>query len=168
MTERAGLVGIVAMTGTFTDARLADLIFALNASALVLWELLTHRGVRWMGGRTFPRVVSLLALAPVLVSSLILILEPMLVGESGWHVLSLLLFLGFASLSLFYFRFRVRDLFILTVCLLGGIMMVTSLVARLGGENYWMGLVIAALVVGQTTGAALWLRRVAQGWEDAG
>jgi len=164
-----GFLGpLVAMTGTFTDPRLADLVFALNVSALVLWEVLAHRGLRWMGGRTFPRVVSLLALAPVVVSSLIMILGSMFEGGSGWHVLSFLLFVGFASLSLFYFRFRVQDLFILTVCLLGGIMMVTTLVGRFSGDSYGMSLAVAALVVGQTTGAALWLRRVAQEWEDAG
>jgi uncharacterized membrane protein len=164
-----GVLGpLVALSGTFTDARLADLVFALNASALVLWELLARRGVSWMQGRTFPRVVSLFALAPVVVSSLTLILVPVLDDGSGWHVLALLFFFGFASVSLSYFRFRAHDLFILTVCLLGGILMVTSLVARFDQGSFGMFLVLAALVVGQTTGAAIWLRRVSQEWEETG
>ena len=109
-----------------------------------------------------------MALAPILCSSLILILEFLFDSASGWNVLALVLFGGFASLCLYYYRYRVHDLFILTVCLLGAIMIVTALVGRFAGGSYELALVLAALLVVQTTGAALWLRHVAQDWEEAG
>ena len=152
---------LVGLTGTFTDARLANLVFALNASALLLWEILVRRNVSWMRGRTFRRVVSLLALTPVVFSSLV-------VSEGRWSVLALLLFGGFTSISLFYFRFRVHDLFILTVCVLGGITIATTFIARISGGGFGIAFVLAFLVVGQTACAALWLRHVAQQWEEAG
>ena len=157
---------LVGLSETFTDARLADLVFVLNASALLLWEILVRRNVSWMRGRTFPRLVSLLALTPVIFSSLFLILS--FDSTSRWSGLALVLFGTFASISLHYFRFRVHDLFILTVCLLGGITIVTTFVARFSPGGIGIAFVLAALVVGQTAGAAIWLRRVAQQWEEAG
>ncbi len=159
---------LVGLTGTFTDARLADLVFALNASALLLWEILVRRNVSWMRGRTFRRVVSLLALTPVVFSSLFLILGSLFGSEGRWSVLALLLFGGFTSISLFYFRFRVHDLFILTVCLLGGITIITTFIAQFSGGGFGIAFALAFLVVGQTAGAALWVRDVAQQWEEAG
>ena len=155
---------LVGLTGTFTDARLADIVFVLNASALFLWEFLVRRGVSWMRGRIFRRVVSLLALAPVVFSSLLLVVD--FSGTSRWGGVALVLFAGFAWISLSYFRFRVHDLFILTVCLLGGITIITTLVARFSGAGIEIFFVLAALVVGQTAGAAVWLRNVAQQWEE--
>jgi len=157
---------LVGLTGTFTDPRLADLVFVLNASALLLWEMLARRKVNWMQGRTLPRVVSLIALTPVLFSSLFLIVGFDRTGR--WSGVALVLFGTFAWISLHYFRFRVRDLFILTVCLMGGITIVTTFVAQFSGAGVGIAFVLAALVVGQTAGAALWLRRVAQQWEEAG
>ena len=159
---------LVGLTGAFTDARLADVVFALNASALLLWEILVRRNVSWMRGRTFRRVVSLLALTPVVFSSLFLILGSLFGSEGRWSVLALLLFGGFTSISLFYFRFRVHDLFILTVCLLGGITIITTFIAQFSAGGFGIAFVLAFLVVGQTAGAALWLRHVAQQWEEAG
>ena len=157
---------LVGLAGTFTDPRLADLVFVLNASALLLWEALARRNVSWMRGRTLPRVVSLFALAPVLFSGLVLIVG--LESSSRWNGLALVLFGAFAWISLQYFRFRVHDLFILTVCVLGGITIVTTFVARFSGGGFGIAFVLAALVVGQTAGAAVWLRNVAQQWEEAG
>ena len=121
-----------------------------------------------MRGRTFRRVVSLLALTPVVFSSLFLILGSLFGSEARWSVLALLLFGGFTSISLFYFRFRVHDLFILTVCVLGAITIATTFIARISAGGFGIAFVLAFLVVGQTAGAALWLRHVAQQWEEAG
>ncbi len=156
---------LVGLTGTFTDPRLADLVFVLNASALFLWELLARRKVSWMRGRTFPRVVSLIALIPVIFSSLFLIVGFDNTGR--WSGVALVLFGTFAWISLHYFRFRVHDLFILTVCLLGVITIVTALVTRFVGGGFGTWFLLAALVVGQTAGAAPWLRQVARQWEEA-
>ena len=159
---------LAGLSGTFVDARLADLVFVLNASALLLWEILARRNVSWMQGRTFPRIVSLIALTPVLFASLFLIVDLLFEFEGTWSVLALLLFGSFASLSLFYYRSRVHDLFILTVCLVGGITIVTTFVGRFSGSGIEIWFLLATLVVGQTAGAAFWLRRVAQQWEEAG
>ena len=83
-------------------------------------------------------------------------------------MLALLLFGGFSALSLFYYRSRVHDLFILTVCLLGAITIVTTFVGRLSGNAIGIWFLLAALVVGQTAGAAVWLRHVAMRWEETG
>ena len=119
----------------------------------------------WPRGRTFPRIVSLIALAPVTFSSLFLIIE--FPNTSRWSGLALVLFGVFAWIGLSYFRYRVHDLFILTACVLGGITIVTTVAARFSGGGIEFFFVLAALVVGLTAGAALWLKRVAQEWEEA-
>ena len=82
-------------------------------------------------------------------------------------LLTVVLFGVFAWIGLSYFRYRVHDLFILTACVLGGITIVTTVAARFSGGGIEFFFVLAALVVGLTAGAALWLKRVAQEWEEA-
>jgi hypothetical protein len=161
----AGILGPLAgLVGAVTDGALASLVFLLNAGALVLWECGAQRGVSWMHGRTFPRVVASGALIVVVMGTLFYIFDAHFGPRDAWIVLSgPIAYAAFAVMSLLYYQRRMPDLYILTVTLLGGIMVVTALFGRLiGGIGIGTALLLAVLVIALTAGAAYWLRRVAQ------
>ncbi|HEX7718733.1 MAG TPA: DUF2157 domain-containing protein, partial [Woeseiaceae bacterium] len=64
---------LVWLATTVMDSRLASWLFALNASAIVIWELAANRGIDWLQGRTYPRVLALLALYTVLGPTIVLV-----------------------------------------------------------------------------------------------
>lgn len=160
------LLGPLVWLGTtMTDSTLASYLFALNAGALILWEFNAHRGIAWMQGRMFPRLIALLALSTVVIPTLIIIVVASFEGQPGIGLVSPVLMLAASGLCLYYYRYRNHDLFILTFVLLGSIMVLTSVAIRftLGGSGSL--LFLAVLVIAQVAGAAWWLRQVAAGWE---
>jgi uncharacterized membrane protein len=160
-----GLFGpLASLVGAVTDGGLATLVFVLDALALVAWEVLARRGVTWMAGRWWPRIVALAALAVVVSGTLFYIFDARFGDRDDWLVLSgPIFFVSFAVSSLWYYQRRVLDLFILAATLLGGIMVVTAWVGRSAGAGgIDIGLLLALLVIGQTAGAAVWLRKVAE------
>lgn len=161
-----GMLGpILGLVGAVTDGGLATLVVVLNVAALVLWESFAGRGIAWMRGRWWPRVVTVLALAELVTGTIFYIFGARFGDRDAWLVVSgPILFFAFAVASLWFYR-RVRlDLFVLTATLVGVIVCVTTLVARSLSRTGDVGvlLVLAILVVVQTAGAAYWLRRVAE------
>lgn len=160
------LLGPVVWLGmTVMDSTLASYLFALNAAALVLWEIGARHGVAWMRGTVFPRLIALLALSTVVIPTLIIIAAAGVEEQTGLRVISPVLMLAATGACLYYYRYQRRDLFILTCSLLGTIMVVTSIAVRfmLGGSGSL--LLLAVLVIAQVAGAAWWLRQVAASWE---
>jgi uncharacterized membrane protein len=165
LSSLGGLFGpLASLVGAVTDGGLATLVFVLNALALVAWELRAQRSVAWMVGRWWPRIVALAALAVVVSGTLFYIFNVRFGARDDWLVLSgPVFFVGFAALSLWYYQRRVLDLFILAATLLGGIMIFTAWVGVTVGEGSLnIALLLAILVIGQTAGAAVWLRKVAE------
>jgi uncharacterized membrane protein len=162
-----GLLGpLASLAGAFSDPILAEVTFLLNALALAAWEYLAYRGVPWVRGRTFPRVTALLALFPVLFASMLIALGIMFQDYPRLGTVTLWSLAAFIGASLYYYRFRVHDLFILTASILSAIVWITTLVGRIAGGGVRMALVMAVLLVGLTTWAALRLRQVAEAWEE--
>lgn len=146
-----------------TDARLALLVFALNATVLAVWEYMAAKGVVWMQGRWLPRLLAVFALAVIMPAVLVTLL--------GWdrratglsHVLSVLLYMGFSGLALWYYRRFTHDLFVLAAVLLAAIVVLTSTIARTtAGGGFEILLFLSVMVIAQTAGAATWLRHVAR------
>ena len=164
--QLAQLLGPLVWLGTtVTDSTLASYLFALNGAALVIWEFGAGRGVAWMQGSLFPRVIAFAAFCTVLIPTLIIIVAASLDETTGLSAISPVLLLGATGVSLYYYRHRRHDLFILTCSLLGVIMVVTSLFVRYLPGGSGSLLVLAALVIAQVAGAAWWLREIARRWE---
>jgi len=166
--ELARFLGpLVWLAWTVADSRLALLVFLLNASMVLIWELFAARGVVWMQGRWVPRVVSSVALATVVPATLVWIFGGF--TREGWLAAYALpmAYAAFTAACLWYYRTQRHDLYILATCLLDGIIMITGLIARVSGGDGEIALLLSFLVVGQTAAAAVWLRGTAQRWRDA-
>jgi hypothetical protein len=153
--------------GMLTDSRLAQWVFALNASTLLTWEFFAARGVVWMQSRWFPRLIASAALAAILASTLVLIFSSFGSAGLGFNYATPVLYALFTAACIWYYRKRCRDLYILAACLLGIIMVVNAVIARGSGGGFQIALLLSLLLIGQTAGAVIWLRGVARNWRRA-
>lgn len=152
------------LTHTLSDFRLAQLVFVLNGGALLIWEFFAARGIAWMQGRWLPRVVASIALFAIVVATLMLIFASFIHETERLQYVAPLGFALFTVLCLWYYQRRCHDLYILTACLVGIIVVITSWIAHASHAGFDIALFLALLVIGQTAGAAVWLRNVAQKW----
>jgi uncharacterized membrane protein len=159
---------LVWLATTVMDSRLASCLFALNASAVVTWELAANRGIAWLQGRTYPRVLALIALYTVLGPTVILIFGAANDHRVSIGVVSPLLFAAAVLLTLWYYQYRKLDLFMLTAALFGSIFVVMSLAIRFEILAFGGALFLALLLIGQVAGAAVWLRSIAERRQVAG
>jgi uncharacterized membrane protein len=148
---------------TVMDARLGSLVFLLNIAVLVAWEVTARRQAVRLGGLWFPRLVAVAALANVVIGTLMLILE-VFDEVTIWHLGAPAFFAIFSGVSFWYYRHQRQDLLMLTACLTGGIVIITTLVGRIVELDTGTALLLAFLVIGQTAGAAFWLRGVSRSW----
>jgi uncharacterized membrane protein len=162
------LFGPVFMLGaTMMDWRLASCLFALNGSALILWELAARGGAPWLRSRLMPRATAVLALSTVVGPTLALIFSTALGGRSTHTVVSPVLLALAVTATLTWYRYRKPDLFMLTTALFAVILVVTAFGARLVDDIEAL-LPLALLLIAQVAGAAYWLRHVAMRWEATG
>ena len=150
-----------------SDFRLAQLVFGLNGVMLAVWEFGVRRGVAWMRGRWFPRLIALFALAAITDAALLLIFTSEFRAADRLQVVAPVLFAAFVAAALWYYRAVERDLFILAAGLLAVIVVATALAARFLTGDFDAFLALSVLVVAQTAGAAAWLRQVARSWRAA-
>ncbi len=162
------LLGPIVWLGTLvTNSGLSSAVFCLNVIALVAWEVGSGRGVSWMAGDWFPRIVVFITLATVLPSTLLIILASTFGENIGLGPAPPIL-LGLATAGcLYYYQYRKQDLFILTCVAIACIMVVTSLAINVFLNDFGSMLFLAMLLIGQVAGSAYWLRNVARRWEDA-
>lgn len=153
---------LVWLATTVMDSRLATWLFALNASAIVIWELAANRGIAWLQGRTYPRVLALIALYTVLGPTVVVIFGAASDHRVNIGVVSPVLFAAAVLLTLWYYQYRKLDLFMLTAALFGTILVVMALAIRLEVIAFGGALFLAVLLIGQVAGAALWLRSIAE------
>ncbi|MES9829458.1 MAG: hypothetical protein ABW201_14435 [Candidatus Thiodiazotropha sp.] len=64
---------LVWLGATVMDSTLASYLFVLNALALLIWEFGSYRGVIWMRGILFPRVIAFIAFSTLLLPTLVII-----------------------------------------------------------------------------------------------
>jgi uncharacterized membrane protein len=150
------------ITFSFTDFKLAQLVFTLNSMAIALWEFMARRDIAWLKGRTFPRIIAIFALYPIVFNTVLVIFLSSDEHLSGFRFVSPLLFIAFTITALYYYSKIYLDLFILAACLLSVIVVVTSLVGRWMSGDFEIFLLLSILVIAQSAGAAQWLRRVAK------
>ena len=154
---------------TVLDSTLASYLFALNAAALVVWEIAASRDVPWMQGRLFPRLFAFLAFGTVLVPTLVIVIAAGFEINPQLSLVSPLLLVLAIAVCLYYYQYRRMDLFMLTCCLFATILVITAFAIRhllegLGG--FGALLPIAVFVIAQVAAAAWWLRGVARRQES--
>jgi uncharacterized membrane protein len=165
--QLAQLLGpLVWLASTAMDSTLASALYALNAIGLVIWEFFTFRGVSWMQGRVYPRLVAFGALSVVLPSTLIMIFGAAFGENAGLHFMSPLLLAITTAVGLWFYQYKRQDLLILTLCLLAAIFVVTSFAIRHVVTGTSSLLFLALLIIAEVAGAAGWLKAVAQRWES--
>jgi len=165
--ELASVLGPFAgITFSLMDFSLAQWVFSLNVLALVLWEFFRKRSADWMRGRTFPRIIAIFALVPIVISTLIFVFTSGSDVEHYWGIryVSPIFFAAFTGLALFYFSRIQIDMFILAVSLLALIVIVTSVLARAMDGGFEMFFLLSILVIAQSAGAAHWLRKIKSVW----
>ncbi len=166
--QLAQLLGPIIWLGSlFTDSELSSAVFLLNATALVAWEVFSQRGVPWMQGRWFARIVAFIALGTVVVPTLVIIMAATFGEKLGLTLLSPLLLAVATVTCVLYYQYRRHDLFILTCCALAVIMVLTSFAIRTVLDDFGSMLFLAMLLIAQVAAAAWWLRGVARRWEVA-
>jgi uncharacterized membrane protein len=162
------IMPLFGMGFVFTDADLAFIVVAINAAALLLYEMLASR-VAWLSGRWMPRVIMLAILATLIVPVLRAILQDSIFDDSPETRsirLAPLLWMGLSAAGVWaYLNWR-RDLFMLAALALEAIIIAS---AFLGKQLHWNdagGMLLLSLLVALMTGAAAWwLRQTARRWE---
>jgi uncharacterized membrane protein len=164
--QLAQLLGpLVWLSSTLMNSTLASLVFALNAIALVVWEIVSNQGLNWMQGRTYPRIMAFGALSNLLVPTVVIIIGASFDARGNIGVISPVLY-GIATVvALYYYQYRKPDLLILTMCVFGAIMVFTSFFIRYMLDDISGALMLAILLIAQVAGAAYWLRNVSRRWE---
>jgi uncharacterized membrane protein len=147
------------------DDKLGSIVFLMNALALLSWELASNQGTGWLQGRVFPRITAFGALITVLIPTVTSIFAASLGGRYNPSYIAPFLFAAGSAFCLWYYQFRKFDLFILTICIFGAILVVMSLCTRFMFDDIDSALILAILLIGQVAGAAYWLRNVARRWE---
>jgi len=134
-------------------------IAILNAGVLVCWELAASVGPLWTRARWAIRIVAALGGISVTVLAVMGILD-----HQHIDALSLSAYVVWIAGAYFYYRHRVRDLFVLA----GGVLSVVVTVACLMGKVMVQGrdvagglLMIGLVVIGLSALGAWWLRELA-------
>lgn len=156
---------LVWLGSTVMDWRLASLLFGLNAAAIVAWELAASRGSAWLQGRWFPRIVGLIALYTVLGPTLIMIFAAGMDQRAQIAIVSPFLFAAALATSLWYYQYEKLDLFMLTIAMFGGILVIMALAIRYLFADFGSSLFLALLLIGLVAGAAVWLRTISERWQ---
>ena len=165
--QLAQLLGpLVWLASTSLDSTLASYLYFLNVAGLVAWEFGAHRGVPWMQGRAYPRLIAFGAFSAVLPSTLVMIFAASFGENPNLSFVSPLLLAIATAIGLWYYQLKRQDLLILTLCLLAAIFVVTSFAIRHQVSGTGSLLFLALLIIGQVAGAAWWLKAVAQRWES--
>jgi hypothetical protein len=158
---------LVWLGSTVMDWRLASLLFGLNAAAVIAWELAASRGTPWLQSRWFSRLVGLIALYTVLGPTLVMIFAAGLDEHAQLAIVSPLLFAAALLASLWYYHYRRLDLFMLTIAMFGGILVIMALAIRYLFADFGSTLFLALLLIALVAGAAVWLRMISQRWQAA-
>lgn len=144
----------------FSDWNQASVIGLVNLAFLLAWETAARR-LPELQGRIAPRVLAALALAMLTFGAAAAVVE-----RNGYGF-ALLPWLAVMVLLLRRYRVDRPDVAVLAMAALSIIVIVTTTMARalLRHDADWAAslLLIAIAVIGQSTAAALWLRRIARG-----
>ncbi|WP_299984497.1 DUF2157 domain-containing protein [uncultured Pontibacter sp.] len=137
-----------------------DMLFIINAAAVVVWEVLAAKGHVGIQHRWFPRLVGLAAITVITIS----MISTLFAGINWDYGLAYLLGAAMYGAGITY-GLRVRDIFYLTALPFSAIAVVTAILVRIG-ENVpeFMLLLATIFVVGSITLLIQYLGRLNRQW----
>ena len=150
--------------GVGKEGQLTLVLGLLNGFAWATYEHFAHRRVSWLQGRWMPRVLALMALSPLLATSVVFIVDSdERTLTTGLSLLLLLVGLG-AILALH--RHLHGELFLLTLGTLCVLTVANTavgyfLLTTVRAEEFVL-LVLPLIIIGEVAAAVYWLRRESQ------
>jgi uncharacterized membrane protein len=148
-----GLFGVI-----FSGEALLWVLFAVNAVASVLWELVTRRGPHGAQGRWSARVLMAATGTMITILALAAILD-----RTDVQQLRLLVYVAWLGGMYAYYRRTSIDLFALAGGVLSTVIVVAALLGKLMLDSDEAGgfLFIGLVVIAMSATGAWWLRRIA-------
>lgn len=144
----------------WTFAVVLDVMFIVNATAVIIWEVLAAKGRVSIQHRWFPRLVGLAAITFITIS----MISTLFAGIREDYGLAYLLGVVMYGAGIAY-GLRVRDIFYLTALPFSGIAVVTAILVRLGENIPEIMLLLATLfVVGSITLLIQYLGKLNRQW----
>ncbi len=144
------------------------LLFLLNGVATVAWEYAYTQGAAWLRDHWL-RVI---LFGATLTALIIPTLQAILYLGTAWHAnpwffVAVASYVAVTVLALWYYRYRRHDLLLLTSCLLGVLIVITTLVGKLLPNNEILTwLILALVIIGQAALATKWLLQTANKWQQ--
>jgi len=139
------------------------LLFLFNGLAMFVWEFAYKQGVLkgyWLGV-----VIFCAALTFIMIPSLNAIVDFWHKQSYLLYAITLILYIGSTTLVLWYYRHQRHDLLLLAISLLGAIIVLTTLLAKLLNDEFaW--LLLALAVIGQASLATKWLLDITKTWKE--
>lgn len=137
-------------------------VFVFNTVALVAWEFLENRWA-WLAERWATRLLAVVSGTAITW----LVLYAIFDHRQG-DTVSTVVWLFWSAGLYFVYRMKKPDLFMLAGGCLSGIVVVTSFLARHLLDHADAGgfLLLALMIIGLGTGAAIWLRNVHREWSS--
>jgi uncharacterized membrane protein len=149
-----------------------ELLFGLNAIALLAWEIGASRGLAWLKSRWIPRLIALAVFVALLWPTFSFIAAVHWRQVEGLAlIIAPILYVGFILLAGWLYGVKIKDLFVLTVGALSLIAVITYALAEM--MNIFEGdaltfLLLGILLIIEAGVAVIGLRWVANSWERAG
>ncbi|WP_299822371.1 DUF2157 domain-containing protein [uncultured Pontibacter sp.] len=141
-------------------AAMLDVLFILNAAAVVVWEFLAAKGRVRVQHRWFPRVVGLAAISAITLSMISLLFSEFK-ADFG---LAYLLGVGMYGVAIWH-GLRTKDLFYLSAIPFSAIIVVTGIILRMGEHLMEVVLMVATLfVIGSITLLIQYLGKLNRKW----
>jgi uncharacterized membrane protein len=157
----AGVARLLEQRPHVEEGAVALALWALGSLAVALWEVQARRARPWLRARWLPRVWASLAGSAVCVAFVVVLSD----HDARLLPAALAVVASLAAVAWAYHR-RSIELYMQTVALGTGIVVLTSALARVvlsgSGDPFGWFLLLTIAVVGQTAGAASWLRREAR------
>ena len=140
----------------WSDIGLYWLLMAINIPALIVWELLSKK-LPWLNEAWAVRLIAVGCGIPATWLALYNIFDD---AEKLWPLLAWLLF----SAALFFYYRKIKiDVFMLAGGCLSGIVVIVAFIANFlsgGIDEAGIFLLLALLIIGLSSAAAIWLRKV--------
>jgi len=143
------------------------LLFLLNGTAMIAWEYAYGQSVSWLQRQWLGVIIFGIVLTTLIIPTL-----QVIVGfDHRWSqaplfAVAVISYLVVTSLSLWYYRYQRHDLLLLAICLLGVLVVFTTLVGRLLPMREIISwLILAIVIVGEATMATKWLLQLATTWQ---
>lgn len=157
---------VVEFSGPEISIELYLLLFLLNGTALIIWEVASN--IEWLQGKWLGITLFVATMTTLIVPTLATIIDfDIIWQENMLFGLITGLYVFITIFSIWYYRYQRHDLLLLAVCLSGILATLTTLIGvSLPLDEVVLFLLLAILVIGQATLATKWLLYIKNIWKQ--